>query len=159
MTPLEVLDIWTDETIANIKRKYNAMGLRASGNFERKLRAEIKNTTTGYNAKIIGAYYTWYLVNGRRHSKGRKSGKSLREIIYDWIVIKGITPKEDDMTQESLSYVIANKIHKRGIEVPNEHNDGTLLDNISTKDMIKNLTLSETVIIKSEILKLFKSVK
>ena len=83
----------------------------------------------------------------------------MREIIRKWIDVKGIVPK-DGISKESLSFLIARKIHEKGIKVPNKFNKGGLVANVVTtkkiNELSNNLTLFYVENYKSDVLKQFK---
>lgn len=106
----EILEREFNKLKADLIRRYDEKGMRASGRFANSLRVEINEN----NAKLTGLRYAEQLEYGRRPtSSGSSSGSSLRVQILQWIQDKNITPR-DGISIESLSYAIANKIHQRG---------------------------------------------
>ena len=155
----QIIDTWCTNTIQGIIKQYDSIGLRASGNLAKSLAYAIKDTDTGFNVQITGADYIYYLVNGRKPTRTKKRGSpTLQEIILDWIEVKGIVPREENMTIESLSWAISTKIHKDGIKVPNEFNNGTLLDVINTKALAEQVKPAYIERIRSDIMKGFEKV-
>jgi len=152
-----ILNNWLIEVKKDLIDNYHRLGLKASGAWEKSLEEYAEISLTRIRAGIMGADYSYYLENGRGPSrkKGTGSGKSLKEIIREWIDIKGITP--DKISKDSLAFLIARKIHKYGIKVPNKHNAGGLISDIITKERVKEL--NEQLILfyidsfKSEIIK------
>ena len=105
-----------DKIIAN----YKARGLKASGKFEKN----VKVIATSQSVKVIGPFYANILETGRGPSKkgGAAGTGQLRQAIFQWTIDKGINPT--DISRESLSFLIARKIHEQGINVPNKYNSG-----------------------------------
>lgn len=66
------------------------------------------------------------LVKGRGPTQNNGKG-GLLEKIKAWVKFKGI--------DERAVYAIKNKIHKEGIEVPNQYNDGRLLEDAFNDDL------------------------
>ena len=130
----ELLDAWCIERNKELINRYHSMGLKASGKFEKELRYDASDTqATIYAPPHVGA-----MVGGRKPtSTTTKGSPTLSEVILTWIDDKGITPKYG--TKESLSYAIAQKIHKEGIKVPNKYNDGTLITSVITDEKINDL--------------------
>lgn len=76
---------------------------------------ELKVTPTSleiWGDKTIGA-----IIEGRKPTKAgaKQTGeKTVQQSVLEWIKLKGITPKESSMSQESLSWAISKSIHKNG---------------------------------------------
>ncbi len=114
---------WLDERKAALVSNYNAMGLKASGGWEQELNATVEVTPQRIKAKIDGAHYTHYLVHGRKPNKNQSKlvGFALwagNTFIKDWVEQKGIMANPIG---------VAYNIGKKGIEVPNRHNNGRLV--------------------------------
>jgi len=129
----ETLDKWMEERKVVLIQNYQAH--KASGDFGKSIKIDTKeNQSTMTGNRYIGA-----LVNGRRSSSaGGKGSTVLYDQIVQWIEDKGIQPR-DDISKKSLAFLITRHIHKFGIKVPNEHNDGKLLDDTFTKESITDL--------------------
>ena len=95
---------------AKVLASYRNKGMKASGNFEREL--EIQPLPNG--AVLLGASYTEQLEGGRKPTSSGASASTptLREKILGWIRDKGIIA--DGISDESLTFVIARKIHREG---------------------------------------------
>lgn len=65
--------------------------------------------------------YVYYLEFGRRPTRGGASGgiggMTLQKRIRKWIDDKNITPREKNMTKDSLAFLITRKIHKEGTTI------------------------------------------
>lgn len=88
--------------------RYNELGMRASGDFE-KAEVLIDEKQTKLSASILGQKYTEQLVYGRANGKMPPV-----QAIEKWIVEKGLTPIEKGLTVSSLAFLIARKIAKEG---------------------------------------------
>lgn len=108
--------------------KYEELGLRASGNFERSLEARV---TYGSMA-MWGAPHSYYMEHGRG-----AGGWPPREAIEDWIDVKQGIPAIFKEKKKQYAFLIARKIAKEGIKVPNEHNAGKVIDDV-VRDFLAN---------------------
>jgi hypothetical protein len=134
----DIIQDWLNDTKGALIVNYDKLGLRASGRWANSLDTFIEKKQNNFAAGILGEHYTQYLENGRLPTtKGTIPGK-LRGIIKNWIKVKGIVPR-DNISIDSLAYLITRKIHKFGIKVPNAFNTGGLLSNVITNDKIKQL--------------------
>lgn len=116
----------------DLVKKYNELGMRASGEWEKQLEAIIEITESNIKATFYGIDYTEYLV------KGRTPGKfPPRDKIRQWIDDKGITPK-DNITKDQLAFLIARKISKEGTKYFKQ--GGTdLIDSVITMERIREI--------------------
>jgi len=115
-------------------KKYNELGLKASGEWEREIEVEIK----GYNGSIKGLDYSKYMVNGRGANKDN-SEESIRGwavgmgteggAIYEWAKAKGV-----DINPVAIAYKIAREGTKA-------YNDGgtDLIDSVLTEERIDEI--------------------
>jgi hypothetical protein len=160
MTIKEKIDTWLEDAKSDLIKNYDEMGLRAFGQWARELEPQTIIEQDKYHAKMLGMDYTYYLEHGRGPSrkKGKGGGRSLREIIREWIDVKGIVP--DGISKDSLAFLIARKIHIQGIRVPNQFNRGGLVGNVITRsrvdELIKNTTMIFIADFKSTIIKELK---
>lgn len=130
MSLIAELGKWTEERKAALINSYNQEGLKASGNWERELESEVKQEGSKIYVRINGAKYTEQLIRGRRPTTSMTAGNpTLQEIIRQWIDDKGIEPY-GNISKDSLSLVISEKIHRDGIKVPNKYNSGIFIDRV-----------------------------
>jgi hypothetical protein len=158
MTIREKIQGWLDETQELMVQKYNDLGLRASGDWEKGLSGKISESGSKYTATIEGNHYTWYMEHGRGTNK-KQDKESIRKFlgwagntfIKDWVRQKGLIANP---------FAVAYKIATRGIQVPNRYNSGGIVSDIITNDRLKKLydSMGSVMIekIKSDILKTFK---
>ncbi len=153
MTTIETISEWQSNFQNDLVKKYNDLGLRASGRWEKSLRHELKITEKGYELIQYGEHYTYQLENGRRAGKFPPI-----QAIEEWVKQKGIVAT--DISQKSLIFLISRKIAQIGIQVPNKNNVGGLISDVFTKnrvdsliDSIKNTKLRE---MKSDVLNSIK---
>jgi len=154
-----VIDKWLAEAKADLKSNYKTVMGHDSETWRNSL--ETTNVRDGniIKVRILGAYYTYWLEHGRNPTTTKTAGNpTLREIIEKWILKKGIGNK--DISVKSLAYIIARKIHEKGIKVPNAHNKGGIITNIINKKrielLINMLEKSYSIEIKSDLIKEFK---
>lgn len=110
--------------------KYDALGMRASGNWANSLSIELSEK----GAEIIQADY------GDALEYGRKPGKQPpTKAIEKWIQDKGIASHlEKGMSVSSLAYLIARKIAREGWNRAN-HGGVNLLSSVVTPERIQQI--------------------
>lgn len=89
---------------------------KATGKSARSLRYEV---TEEGNILIYGEASILTLVFGRKPTSKSGSGK-LKDIIKDWMSVKGIKP-ENGMSEDTLAFLIARKIHNYGSGIYIKH--------------------------------------
>jgi hypothetical protein len=141
----DIIDKWLSDVQKDLILNYDKLGLRASGKWANSLEGFQEKSQTKFRIGVLGENYTFFLENGRGKTKATSAGSpTLREIIREWIDIKGITPY-GDISKDSLAYLIARKIHEKGIQVPNKWNKGGLVSNVVTIEKINELNKSLTL--------------
>ena len=143
----DIIQTWLNGRRDAMRQEYNSSGRKASGYFGEHIDVEMYDEGGRINTPL----YVGSLVFGRKPTSGGGGGvKSLYSMILDWIKVKGITPDNPKMTNNTLAYLISRKIHKEGIKVPNKFNDGKLIDNTFTAESVQDL--------KSELIKIGQKV-
>ena len=144
----DIIQTWLNGRRDAMRQEYNSSGRKASGYFGEHIDVEMYDEGGRINTPL----YVGSLVFGRKPTSGGGGGggKSLYSMILDWIKVKGITPDNPKMTDNTLAYLISRKIHKQGIKVPNQFNDGKLIDNTFTEESVQDL--------KSELIKIGQKV-
>ena len=142
----DIIQTWLNGRRDAMRQEYNSSGRKASGYFGDHIDVEMYDEGGRINTPL----YVGSLVFGRKPTSGGGGGKSLYSMILDWIKVKGITPDNPKMTDNTLAYLISRKIHKQGIKVPNQFNDGKLIDNTFTAESVQDL--------KSELIKIGQKV-
>lgn len=89
-----------------------ANGKRASGELIRSIKGEVKIENDVYSAVLNVADYYKYVEYGRR--KGGKMPPV--SAILKWVEVKPVIPRENGISKEQLSWAIAKKIRRDGIE-------------------------------------------
>lgn len=108
--------------------KYDELGLRASSKYERELEEEVK----GDKLIMWGAFHAQFMENGR------ESGKfPPRKAIEDWIETKSGLPSEFKERKSQFAFLIARKIAKEGVKVPNHYNKGQVVSSV-VNDFLAN---------------------
>lgn len=101
--------------------KYDELGLRASGKYADELEAE-----TAPNKLIMwGANHIAFMEKGR--SSG---GFPPISVIEDWIEVKKGLPAIFREKKKQFAFIIARKIAKEGIQVPNAFNKGKVIESV-----------------------------
>ena len=143
----DIIQTWLNGRREVMRQEYISSGRKASGYFGEHIDVEMYDE----GGRIKTPLYVGALVFGRKPtSVGGGGEKSLYSMIFDWIKVKGITPDDPKMSDNTLAYLISRKIHKQGIKVPNAYNDGKLIDNTFTVESVQDL--------KSELIKIGQKV-
>jgi hypothetical protein len=91
---------------ADLIKRYNEKGMRASGNWANTLEVQVK----GISAQLIGEKYSEQLEFGRKAGKQPPS-----KAIEQWIRDKGLASRiEGKISISSLAFLIARKIAREG---------------------------------------------
>lgn len=109
-------------------KKYDELGLRASGEFERSLEPEVTDAAM----TMWGAPHSYYMEHGRG-----PGGWPPRKNIEEWIEVKKGLPAIFREKKKQYAFLIARKIAKEGIKVPNKYNQGEVIDSV-VKDFLAN---------------------
>jgi len=125
-----------DKEIEQLKldliKKYNDLGMKASGEWEKQLEYFVKYTAKIVLVEYFGLDYTEYLTKGRKNG-----GFPPINVIRKWIDDKGITPK-DNISKDSLAFLIARKIAREGTNYFKQ--GGTdLIDGVITQERINTI--------------------
>lgn len=138
----ELLEIWLQQAEEALVYRYNEMGLKASGNFEKNINSKLTVSDGKYVGVITAPDYIGALTNG---IKPHYISRSFIENLVEWIDAKGI--RTDNA--ESFAWAIAKKQEKQGLLVPNVRNDGTLISGTFTNERMDALYKGiNTVVIK-----------
>jgi hypothetical protein len=106
MEVAKILKTELDILIAELIREYDALGMRASGEWANALESQATET----NGKILGLNYSEQLEFGRKPGKFPP-----REAIEKWINDKGLASRiEGQISVSSLAFLIARKIAREG---------------------------------------------
>lgn len=135
-------------------QKYDELGLRASGKYERNLDASVK----GNKLIMFGSNHSQFMEQGRR-----PGGFPPRKAIEDWIDNKQGIPKVFKEKKKQFAFIIARKIAQEGIKVPNEFNKGKVISEVVEEflasdiyDMLDELKLEWNKQIHSDIINVLK---
>lgn len=149
----EWLGLAKNELIKN----YHGFGLKASGKWENDLESYIEENKNGIKFGIKGAYYTYWMENGRGPTSEGKRGR-LYGIILNWVKQKGISTSK--LSQKSFAWVVAQKIDREGIKVPNRFNPGGLVETSISNTLIEKLKTEISVVyqqrLKSDVILILK---
>lgn len=110
---------------AEIIARYEASGMKASGNWAQTVAVEISGTS----ASITAADY----IQGRPPGKQPPS-----EAILKWLEEKGIASSmQRDISLRSLAYLIARKIARQGWQPKQGHED--IINAVATPERIQSI--------------------
>lgn len=143
--------LWLSELKADLIKAYKASGLESSGEFEKQLEA----VATNDKATLYGAYHSQFMELGRRAGKRPPIAAILK-----WIEDKKLTPRPG-ISKRALAFLIARKIGRDGIRVPNKYNAGGIISKVITEqrimELINQLKFVEVEQITSDIMNLIKA--
>lgn len=105
---VEIVQEELDDLVRDLQKRHQELGMKASGNWLRQLETEVYSVGSRYVGRVLGTFYTYFLVNGRKPGKRPPS-----KVIEKWIRVKGITPK-GNITVKQLAFLIARKIGEFG---------------------------------------------
>ncbi|MGD2113431.1 MAG: hypothetical protein PVG07_00150 [Acidobacteriota bacterium] len=108
MTDQEVIKEEIDAILSDILTVYEQSGRKASGQFAEGLEA----IYSPYQATIRG--YVYLAGRGKTKKKGKAGEPTLQQSILKWLQVKGIKAIERNISQKSLAFLIARKIHEEG---------------------------------------------
>lgn len=109
---IAVLDEYAQAWANAYRAELIANGKRASGELIRSIKGEVKIENEVYSAVLNVADYYKYVEFGRR--KGGKMPPV--SAILKWVDVKPVIPRENGISKEQLSWAIAKKIQRDGIE-------------------------------------------
>lgn len=108
MTNDEIIKEEIDSILEDIIALYKSSGRKASGQFEEGLEVVYEPN----KATIKG--FVYLAGRGKTKKKGKAGEPTVQQQILKWLKIKGIKSVRADISQKSLAYLIARKIHREG---------------------------------------------
>lgn len=129
MTVNEILQSEFDELAKDFVKRYDELGMRASGRWANELEQTVTENGSKFKAVVSGAAYSRQLVNGRAPGKFPPIGA-----IQQWIKDKGI---RSNIKPESLAFLIARKIAREGTKYYPRGTD--LIDSVYTDERIQKI--------------------
>ena len=108
MTNDEIIKEEIDSILEDIIALYESSGRKASGQFEEGLEVVYEPN----KATIKG--FVYLAGRGKTKKKGKAGEPTVQQQILKWLKIKGIKSVKAGISQKSLAYLIARKIHKEG---------------------------------------------
>lgn len=130
-----IINKWLEDRRSDWVSAIDRRGQKASGKTQQKTYV----VATDKGGKIMTPQPVGALLYGRGKTTagGQKGAGVLQSVIRKWIDDKGISPV--DITKDSLAFLIARKIHREGIKVPNKYNDGQLYEQVFTVEKFNEL--------------------
>lgn len=154
MTKEEIYQKYLERLRLKLIAKYEELGLRASGKYANELKGEV----SGDKITMFGAFHSQFMEHGREPGKFPP-----RKAIEDWIDTKSTLPAIFKEKKSQFAFLIARKIAKEGINVPNEFNKGNVISSVvddflgnDINEMLKELGEIFLTRIKSDVVQLFK---
>lgn len=124
MDRMELFSIYMERLKVKLIAKYDELGLRASGRYEKELNAEITPT----RLIMWGADHSVFMENGR--DTGPDDYRKLAPFMLEWIEVKEGLPSIFYENKNSMAFAIAHKVANEGITVPNEYNKGEVVSSV-----------------------------
>lgn len=134
----EILRIWTNEFEEALKVEYRDTGRSASGRWAKDMNTQINNIGNDkIEIKVTSTEYSQAMLYGRKPGK-----KPPLDAIKDWIKEKNIKPY-DDISEDSLAFLIQRSIGENGNIAPTFYNSGNLVQNVYNEqvDGLKRLVI------------------
>lgn len=128
-----ILQKWLEDRVKEIKANVDK-NFKATG----KTRDSITSRVEGDSGIIEGSSILYFGEFGRGPSKKGPQPGILKDLIREWIDVKGIVPK-DGISKDTLAFLITRKIHRDGIKVPNNYNDGEILSSVINQEAVNEL--------------------
>ncbi len=148
----EIYKKYLTELRARLIQKYKDLGLKASGEYEEGLAYEIDKN----KLMVTAPYHSWFMEHGRAASAKFPP----RSAIEEWIEVKQGLPPIFKEKKKQFAYLIARKIAKEGIKVPNKYNKGKVISEVvneflgeTVQKMLNEIGENYFVKIKSDIIK------
>lgn len=108
--------------------KYDELGLRASGAYERGL--EIVSTPSRIR------------LESEEHVLAMENGVPAGTVVPPHVIVKWMRDKQleyNELKEEEIAYLICRKIKRKGITVPNDYNRGGVVSGVLTPQRIDQL--------------------
>jgi len=134
MTELaELIRYEMESTKSALVVNYDRLGLRAAGKYAKSLEVRVSESGTKIHAEILGAKHAIYMEHGRGPNKRQDRG--MIAFIYikilEWMDVKGLTGLNP--------WLVARKIVREGIHVPNQFNPGGVISDVINESMLDSL--------------------
>lgn len=156
MKPEELYAKYLERLRLKLIAKYEEYGMRASGAYADGLEAQ----ATPNKLLMLGVHYSEFMEYGRTAGKFPP-----RQAIENWIEVKKGLPAIFYEKKKQFAFLIARKIAKEGIVVPNSRNKGKVISAVvddflgnDIHEMITELGMIWLPKIKSDILEIFTQV-
>lgn len=154
-----ILNKYGESISLRLKGSMAEKGLMASGQTASSIEYKVSEQDFKTILSILSSIALPALQTGRKPtSKGSGSGPSLRSQIRAWIDVKGIVPDDPKISKNSLAFLIARKIHKFGIKVPNQHNPGGVISDVVNDQLISEMMTEVKQATKNQAIEITKSV-
>ncbi|WP_445454098.1 hypothetical protein [Flavobacterium sp. 25HG05S-40] len=121
MTNEQIYQKYLERLRLKLIAKYEELGLRASGKYAQELQADVQ----GDKLIMFGAYHSQFMEHGREPGKFPP-----RKVIEEWIDTKQGLPAIFREKKSQFAFLIARKIAKEGIKVPNQFNKGAVVSSV-----------------------------
>jgi len=128
----EEVQKWLDESKAKIIVNYDRDQMRASGNFAKSLRTDVKEIPGRVIGLMVGSHHSLFVDQGRNAGK-----RPPISAILKWIDDKRIVPT--DISKPSLAFLIARKIGNEGWKPKNSYPNGVISSVINQTEIDKLL--------------------
>jgi hypothetical protein len=127
--------------------------LMASGKTASSISGRVSIVKGETTLQIMADLALLILEKGRGPTKkGSGSGPTLKAQIRTWLDYKNIVPFDPKITKDQLAFLIARKIHREGIVVPNKHNPGGVISDVINDKLIDQIFEEIKAVVKDQII-------
>ena len=131
----QIYNQWLAETQTKLVSEYERLNFRASGRYANALEPFVSVNNFQDKVGMLGAKHSEFMTRGRGPTREGLRGR-LFGIILQWVKDKGIRPREANMTERTLAWLIARKIDMQGYSVENRKG---VISNVITDEWIAEL--------------------
>jgi len=121
----DIYTLYLDDIKQKLIARYDELGLRASGKYEKELEYSIEQSDNKDKLIIKGSCHSVFMEKGRRPGKMPPI-----RAIEQWIEVKPGLPAFMKEKKKSMAWAIARSIAKKGITVPNKFNKGEVIASV-----------------------------
>ena len=131
----ELISVELERTKGQLIAQSRALGLTASGSYERSLEVFVNQSGDNIKAGILGAEHVNFMEHGRGPNKKQDRGQIafIYVKLLEWMKVKGIT--------DINPWMAARKIVREGITVPNRYNAGGVVSGVINEKWLDDLQM------------------
>lgn len=128
-----ILEANGKQIVKDLQESLRSKGLNASGQTSQSISYNVEETLNKTILSILSNRSIGALQFGRRAGKQPPG-----DVIRKWIDDKPIQP-QGSITKDQLAFLIARKIGREGIKVPNRYNPGGAISDVINQNLIDEI--------------------